>query len=201
MTTNVVGQSKSPGPVLFWGEMYLRRMREEWPNERLAVVFDIDDTALVDSPQRPMPEFERLYHLARDLKYSIFFVTARVDMQDNTALTKQQLLENGFGHFDDLFMMPAEYLPHPNFSLYKYKMRQALHDSGYNIVLNAGDTWHDLMLLPPWQTRASHIAKINQLMDSVPRKDYIIFQPPDLAWMAVKFPERFHPASASDLLV
>jgi predicted secreted acid phosphatase len=188
-SANVLGQSKKSAPILFWIETYLRRMKNEWPTANLAIVFDIDDTILIGYPQKPDVAVWKLYKLAQKMGYSIFFVTARVLMNDNYKHTMKQLKELGFGHYNGLYLMGPEYLKEPDFSLYKYRIRQGLHDAGYNIVLNMGDTWHDLMLLTPYRGPSKQVAKISYLT-SLPKRDYVIFRPPDVAWMAVKFPER-----------
>jgi predicted secreted acid phosphatase len=191
MSVPVFGQSKNIGPVLFWAQMYLKEMRNEWPNSPLAVVFDIDDTAVSVNTQQVMPEFKKVYDLARALNYAIFFITARIDMNGNAQNTMQQLKAVGFTHIDGLFLMPQEYLSEPNFSMYKYRMRKHVINSGYNIVLNAGDAWHDLMLLHPYQTDYQQLSHIDKLM-TCSKRNYVIFRPPDVAWMAIKFPEVFY---------
>jgi len=186
---NILGQSKKAAPILFWINTYLRRMKAEWPNAHLALVFDIDDTILIKNPQQPDLAVRELYRLALKLNYAIFFVTARVLMNDNYTHTQKQLKKLGFGQYNGLYLMGPEYLKEPDFSLYKYRIRQGLHDAGYNIVLNMGDTWHDLMLLSTYRSETKHLSKIQHLT-SLPKRDYVIFRPPDVAWMAVKFPEQ-----------
>ncbi len=188
MSLHIQGRSKSMAPVLFWAQMYLQSMRREWPQSNLSVVFDIDDTAIPVRTGTVMPEFKDLYALARQLDYFVFFVTARPDVDGNRASTLKQLRESGFDRIDGLFLMPTDHLFAPNFSEFKFSQRKRLFDSGYNIVLNAGDAWHDLMLLPPFQTDPARTAAISQLL-TLPKSEYIIFRPPDLAWMAIKFRE------------
>jgi predicted secreted acid phosphatase len=184
------GSSKNPAPILFWAETYLRNMRREWPRSPLAIVFDIDDTVLAGWPQKKIKPVLDLYRMAqRELNYTIFFVTARLDEAGAEESTRKQLHREGFRDFKDLFLMPKTYLDHPNFSMFKFQMRKKISDRGYYIVLNMGDTWHDLMLLPPFQNHPQFAHKCNQLMKHS-KSEYLIFQPPDLSWMAIKFPER-----------
>lgn len=187
--TDIHGQSKSIKPVLFWAEMYLAQQRKEWPHHKLAVVFDIDDTAIPVQTQKVTPEFKQVYDIARKNNYYVFFVTARVEEGGNGAATLRQLKQSGFDHIDGLFMMPVEHLHAQNFSLYKFEAREQIHRSGYNIVLNAGDGWHDLMLLPPYQPDAQKAKQVAAIVQTLSNRDYIILRPPDVAWMGIKFPE------------
>jgi len=188
---NIFGRSNKIEPILFWAQMYLQSMRQEWPQSKLAVVFDIDDTAIPVRSEEVPADFKKVYDLANSLQYAIFFVTARPTVPGNTQFTLQQLQSVGFTRIDGLYMMPVEEMREPNYSRYKYSARQQIEQQGYSVVLNVGDSWNDLMLLPPYQIDRKVIQKIQQYIQ-LPKREYFIFKPPDIAWMAIKFPEVHH---------
>ena len=121
-------------------------------------VLDIDDTVLKsETPpeqcQIVCESVRDLYRALVDKRWHIFFVTARLDSAAARAWTRSQLLRAGFAHWTGLFLMPPDAIdsqqPH-NFSLYKTEVRAALQQNGYRIGLNVGDSWNDLLLVPPW---------------------------------------------------
>ena len=139
----IQGESQNIGPVLFWAGMYLKKMRNEWPSAKLAVVFDIDDTAINTSTRGDVhPEFKQVYDIAVQHGYNIFFVTARPEHSVNVQWTVQQLLASGFLKIDGLRLMPPaeKYDTIEAFSLYKYRTRYDIFNAEYNIVLNVGDS-------------------------------------------------------------
>jgi predicted secreted acid phosphatase len=183
----VVGRAKRMSPIVYWAQTYLQQMKHSWPNEKLAVTFDIDDTVLSGNPQQAIGDMLKLYTLAVQLGYNVYFVTARPFVDRNYDSTVEQLHQAGFSLFHGLFLMPESYLDSPNFSHFKYAIRKQLHDSGQNIVLNMGDTWHDLMLLPPFQNDPQIVPKVKSLL-KLSNREFVIFRPPDIAWMAIKMP-------------
>lgn len=186
-------QSRQPSPVLQWAQIYLETERRKWPKGRLAVVFDIDDTAIL---VKSMPDgkvlkaFRELYNKALSLGYEIYFVTARPDERGNRSYTQAELRKLGFGKYSGLALMPTSFLRHPNYSLYKAEQRRSINDLGRQIVLNLGDTWYDHFLMSPYQTSEPFL-KVEQHLTRLPPHNYVVFRPPDPAWMAIKFPERY----------
>ena len=132
-----------------------------------AVVWDIDDTIL-RSPQSKIRPNElvsmavmQLYQLCLKLGLTVFFVTARPDSPDNRTFTKKQLLKHGFSKYEVLLMLPvAEYDSfisqgrECNFSYFKHRMRSRIADLGYSLDLVIGDSFYDLLLMPPEFTYA-----------------------------------------------
>lgn len=188
----ILGKSKKPDPVMFWAETYLNNMRKEWPKTKnLAVVMDIDDTALTGTPQKFNPHILEVYKLAKKLGYSLFFVTARPLFKDNYHYTVDQLKKNGFHDFQGLFLMDNydQYAKYGTYSHYKSEARKKIYDAGYDIVLNIGDTWDDIMLQSPFVSDHGHTQK-NKHLQSIPQNNYVILKPVDVSWMAIKMPYR-----------
>ncbi len=143
---------------------YLRkRVLHRAPREKMALVLDIDETALsnyqqmqrvgfaydkkafdawIDSAAAPaIPGTLRLYKEAERLKVSVFFLTGRPETQ--RAATEQNLKSQGFEGWQGLILRsPAE--ASLTAQAYKSAERAAIQSKGYHIVLNVGDQWSDL---------------------------------------------------------
>ena len=144
-----------------WVEQRAARRRSD---ERLAVVFDIDDTLLSNYPHihsigfgyipsdwdawitrgeapaiKPMRE---LFLVARHLGYDVFLITDRRESTERAA-TEANLRREGLGDYTRLIMQPAD---GPKLSVRDRKTaaRRALYGDGYTIVANLGDQESDL---------------------------------------------------------
>ncbi|MGA8743471.1 MAG: HAD family acid phosphatase [Terracidiphilus sp.] len=133
------------------------------PNEKLALVLDIDETTLsnwdqmstanfeynskdfnawVESAQAPaIPGTLRVYSEAQRLGVSVFFLTGRSDSQ--RASTEANLRVRGFNTWQKLIMRSLEQKGLTALS-YKSAEREKIVAAGYRIVLNIGDQWSDL---------------------------------------------------------
>ncbi len=133
------------------------------PNEKLALVLDIDETTLsnwdqmstanfeynskdfnawVESAQAPaIPGTLRVYNEAQRLGISIFFLTGRSDSQ--RASTETNLHIRGFDAWQKLIMRSPEQKGLTALA-YKSAERGKIVAAGYRIVLNIGDQWSDL---------------------------------------------------------
>jgi acid phosphatase len=130
-------------------------------SEKLAAVFDIDETALsnwnemnacgfcdyrtqgkyypsVNDPAI-VPVLE-LFRLAQKLGVKTFFITGRSEQQRDS--TVQNLKSAGYDKWEQLIMRPANNSDPAR--IFKPAQRQAIVDSGYTIVLNIGDQASDL---------------------------------------------------------
>ena len=191
----VIGKSKNIEPILHWASIYLKSQRKEWPRDKLAVVFDIDETVVyrvahsATDERYAHPAMLDIYKLALELGYHIFFITARIDVPSSRKETVKELRSLGFKKYDGLFMMPEMFLETQEFSLYKWRARQRILEGKFHIVLNSGDQWHDLLLIDPHAFVQNESVKFAQKM---PTNEYIIFQPDptNASWYAVKFPNR-----------
>lgn len=140
-----------------------RRAAHRRPNEKLAMVLDIDETSLsnyqellgadfafnrttfdawVDTAKAPaISGTLRLYKEAQLLGVSVFFITGRPDRQ--RAVTEQNLNEQGFQNWQGLTLRSPSATREP-VGRYKSEARAGLVGEGYKIVLNVGDQWSDL---------------------------------------------------------
>ena len=131
--------------------------------EKLAMVFDIDETSLsnypemlradfaydskvfdawVQSAQAPaIPGSLRIYKEAQRLGVSIFFITGRHENERDA--TERNLRAQGFENWQQLTLRAASGGPKST-SGYKSAARAQIVAQGYRIVLNIGDQWSDL---------------------------------------------------------
>ena len=138
------------------------RLKDKQPGERLAAVFDIDETSLsnwanmldcgfcsypaqvklypppaADPPIVPVLE---LYKFAKSHGLAVFFVTGRQENQ--RAVTEKNLRDADYPAWDGLLMQkdgntePA--------GVFKPRNRKQITDMGYRIVLSIGDQASDL---------------------------------------------------------
>jgi len=144
-----------------WIEQYAAHRRTD---ERLAVVFDIDETLLSNYPHihsinfgyipsdwdawiargeapaiKPMRE---LLLAARRLGLDVFLITDREEPRERAA-TEANLRREGLGDYTRLIMQPAGG-PKLPVSERKTAARRALYREGYTIVANLGDQESDL---------------------------------------------------------
>jgi acid phosphatase len=140
-----------------------QRAASRRPNEKLAVVLDIDETTLsnyeeligadfaynktvfnawVESGKAPaIPGTLRLFQEARRLGVSVIFLTGRPEAQ--RAVTEQNLRAQGFQDWQQLILRPLSQAS-ATAEQYKSSQRAAIAAQGYKIVLNVGDQWSDL---------------------------------------------------------
>ncbi len=142
-------------------EFLKTRVREAKKEEKLAAVFDIDETALSnwfqmqdcgfcsyltqakDYPTTKDPAIQpvlELYKLAKALGVKTFFITGRTEGQ--RAFTAANLTEVGYEGWVELIMKPDG--SKDSAMVFKPAKRQAIVNHGYTIVLNIGDQTSDL---------------------------------------------------------
>jgi predicted secreted acid phosphatase len=142
-------------------ETRFKTIRKE---EKLAAVFDIDETSLsnwdamqdcgfcaykiqvkysIEHDAAITPVLE-LFNYAKERGIAVFFVTGRPEAQRQ--LTVDNLREVGYSGWTDLYMQaePPPGTPRPPAHEFKPKNRQSITDKGYRIVLNIGDQASDL---------------------------------------------------------
>jgi acid phosphatase len=139
------------------------RATHRQPNEKLALVLDIDETALsnwaemdaanfeyvsqdfnawVASAQAPaIPGTLRIYSEAKRLGLAVFFLTGRPESQ--RASTEANLRLRGYGEWEQLILRSPEKKGTTALA-YKSAERAKIIAAGYRIVLNIGDQWSDL---------------------------------------------------------
>ena len=131
--------------------------------EKLALILDIDETALSNYQERSDSDFEwvpeafdawvesaqapaipgtlRLYKEARRLGVFVFFITTRPEKQRQA--TERNLRTQGYDNWQKLALVPpGEELESPG--EFKSQERGKIAAAGYTMVLNLGDQWSDL---------------------------------------------------------
>jgi acid phosphatase len=143
---------------------YLRQRTEKaMPGQKLALVLDIDETALsnwdeeiqddfgyiakdwndwVDKKSAPaIPSTLRLYQEAVKRGVSVFLITGRNAAQE--IATSENLKSVGYDHWAGLALRGA-HPPTESVAEYKSAERKKIVDAGYHIILNVGDQMSDL---------------------------------------------------------
>lgn len=140
-----------------------RRVAHRSPNEKLALILDIDETALsnyieetgADFAYKPaafdawvqsaqataIPGTLRLYKEAQRLDVTIFFITGRLETE--RAATERNLRGQGFDRWSLLVMRPAA-SSQQKIGEFKQRTRAEIASQGYTLALNVGDQWSDL---------------------------------------------------------
>lgn len=144
-----------------------RRAAHRGPQEKLALILDIDETTLsnyqqelsgdfaynpaafnawVQSAQAPaIPGTLRLFKDAQHLGVSVLFITGRSEAQ-RTA-TERNLRAQGFDHWQELIMRRPDQMSQTA-GTYKQAARSQMVAKGYTLALNVGDQWSDLKGTP-----------------------------------------------------
>jgi acid phosphatase len=144
-----------------------RRAAHKEAGEKLALVLDIDETALSnykemaaedygyipsafdaweDSAQATaIPGTLRLYQEAQRLGVTVFFITGRGEA--HRAATEKNLKDQGYTNFAGLTLRAPAQAKESTIE-YKSAARKAIAEAGYHIILNVGDQFSDLKGLP-----------------------------------------------------
>lgn len=139
------------------------RISQNTNNQKLAIVFDIDETALSNYqhmlklnfgriPQLVVEDIEKaedpaiettfkLYEYAKEKGVSIFFITGRQERLRDA--TQRNLKSVGYVEWDGLYLKPNDYKEKSVIS-YKSSTRKRIQEEGYIIVVNVGDQISDL---------------------------------------------------------
>jgi acid phosphatase len=140
-----------------------RRVAKAEPSEKLALVLDIDETALSNWDEEKRDDFGyivkdwnewvdekkapaiagtlHLYNEALEHSVSVFFITGRSNAQE--AATSDNLKAAGYHDWTGLSLRG----PHPAGQTtveYKAAERKKIADAGFRIILNVGDQLSDL---------------------------------------------------------
>jgi predicted secreted acid phosphatase len=138
-----------------------RRGGQKWWNKKLAIVFDVDETALsnysaivadgfVYGPQSQAEAVNEigvaikptldLYRLAQSKGIDVFFITGRGEAQ--RAPTEHNLQREGFTGYKQAILKPAGFTG--TTVAYKSGARGAIEQQGYHVVASVGDQYSDL---------------------------------------------------------
>lgn len=144
---------------------YLDHRIQNQQSEKLAIVLDIDETALsyYDDMKRnaftgnseaaaaaymlangkPIEPILNLYKYALQQKVNVFFITGRPATPEITNATTQNLRAAGYESWTKLYFRPVED-DNMNIKDYKAAARREISNLGYTIILNIGDQEVDL---------------------------------------------------------
>jgi acid phosphatase len=140
-----------------------KRARARKPGEKLALVLDIDETALsnysfyeatdmgriqklfypwIDTAQAPaIGGTLQLSQKARALQVDVFFISGRREPQ--RPATEKNLEAQGYADWSGLMLRPVNDT-NDSVAVFKSSARQRIVDQGYHIILNVGDQLSDL---------------------------------------------------------
>lgn len=140
-----------------------KRVQNVKPDEKLAVVLDIDETSLSnweievrdnfaynskhwldwyqEKKAPAIPGTLRLFKIAQEKKVSVFFITGRDDSQ--TDITAKDLEAAGYHDWKKLYLRGQD-TQGKSVAEYKSGDRRDIASMGYTIILNVGDQMSDL---------------------------------------------------------
>jgi predicted secreted acid phosphatase len=146
------------------------------PGEKLAIVLDIDETALSNWAVETHDDFGyipndsnwcvalrcgkaiagtlRIFHEAERENVAVFFITGRPENQRED--TEANLKAEGYDHWETLYLRPVDHPKAETVTQYKSGDRGKIVANGYRIVLNVGDQMSDLAGNP----QAEHSVKL-----------------------------------------
>lgn len=145
-------------------EILKNRVAKAKPDEKLALVLDIDETSLSNWTeekqddygyiandwnnwihQRSAPAIDgtlRLYREAKNAKVAVFFITGRPENQRED--TEANLKSAGYEAWDGLALRANDHPSTQTTVEYKSGERAKIVAQGYHIILNVGDQFSDL---------------------------------------------------------
>lgn len=136
------------------------------PNEKLAVIFDIDETSLTNYDLLKEADFPQerenliklfnekakavtakaitptldLYHFCVDNNIAVFFITGRPDYPEYIDITQKHLKQAGYSKWNGIFFHPKD-----KGKFNKSDQHLEVINQGYKIALNIGDQERDLI--------------------------------------------------------
>lgn len=143
-------------------EWIATRVADKQPGEKLAVIFDIDETALsnvhhmremdfgyvpalwdawvADQTAPPIGPVRDIYRLARRHELGIFFITGR--REKDRPGTVRNLQQVGYGEYNGLTLKPDDY--EGSTVAFKAAERERIESEGWTLIANFGDQQSDL---------------------------------------------------------
>lgn len=156
------GYELSVKQVALAGEYFLSRAAAAHPGDSLALVLDLDDTAVTNTQilnedafcfndarmiaywrgegPPPIMPVRNLYDRARSLNISVFFISGRRTGMRATA--ERNLADAGYDGYEELVLRPLFFSG--STAEFKTGAREDIIDEGYRIVLNLGDQISDI---------------------------------------------------------
>lgn len=143
---------------------YMDQLQNVEVFEGTAAVFDIDETTLsnfeyyratgftwsqeswdkwtLEEGPKVIPQTHKLYSFLVEKGIKIIFITGRPENEFTRTL--KNLYNQGYTEFDTLICKP-ESLNHLTAQEYKTQTRQELTEKGFNIIVNTGDQYSDIL--------------------------------------------------------
>jgi predicted secreted acid phosphatase len=140
-----------------------RRIGQRKEGEKLAIVLDIDETALSNWASMQANDFgyipdrwkawvnkaeataiapvREVYRVARSGDVAVFFITGR--SEDQRRGTELNLFREGYDDFAQLIMRPSD-AEKRSAAAFKTEVRQKLTERGFTLIANIGDQESDL---------------------------------------------------------
>lgn len=141
----------------------IKAVKSNHEHKKLAIVFDIDDTAisnyaslksvdfggnydiryqlLLKGNQPAIAQTLSLYDLAIQNNIAVFFITGRPgNVKD---ITERVLKNDGYTKWNDIYFKTDEY-KNKSVTEFKTAMRKKITEDGYTIIENIGDQYSDL---------------------------------------------------------
>lgn len=153
-------QSKVIDQAMLYLKNRLATEAKTHSKNKLAIVLDIDETALSNYPDMLKMNFNgapvqidcsetrpavqptlSLFRYAKENNITVFFITDRQESCKTGTL--KNLAEAGYKNFDGLIFKPENYTD-TSISPYKISARDSIEKQGYKIILNIGDQESDL---------------------------------------------------------
>ncbi len=147
------------------GKEYLDRQLQQKRMNRVAMVLDVDETALSNyralerlsfthnasaltaalmlANADPIPPVLALYQYAIANNVAVFFISSRPNTPEFLAVTDKNLKSAGYSKWDELVLKPIEN-DEVGIQDFKTSTRRRITSLGYDIVLNIGDQEADL---------------------------------------------------------
>ncbi len=157
--------AKDLGAVALKANKYLakRLNKPAKPGEKLAIVLDIDETALINLPHMMANDFgyqpavwqrwvasgqakaivpvQVAYDMAVRANVAVFFITARKESE--RASTERNLRQTGYDTWAKIYFAPDE--NQEPIRRFKIGSRRQITADGYTIIMNIGDQQSDLV--------------------------------------------------------
>jgi predicted secreted acid phosphatase len=172
-----------------------RRKPNKANGKELAVVFDIDGTAIFNYNSKGVQLHKRnatlylIYNWCLENNVLVFFLTARPDFPENRESTVRDLTKSGYYHrdYEDLIMRPMHdyYTRGSNYSNYKASERTRLARF-FKLLLNVGDTLLDMAPLKTSSGEPIAVELVDLFSSIDPKRSYIMILPKSVPHLNIK---------------
>jgi len=112
-------------------------------SDQRLVIFDIDDTLIRSSDDKPIPSVILLYNYAKFLDYRLVIITNRIGDEQVMIDTETQLRNAGITGYERVYFRSPNNSNNP----WKFKNRARMkeRERGYTIAMSVGDQDWDIL--------------------------------------------------------